>query len=62
MSWITKWQDYVGFGDRKERKLSSHPGRIDNSDIIEPYHKTKAKELLSTILEEFNPDLVHQNY
>ena len=41
MSWIQKWQSYVGFksGDDEESKDATengpHPGKIDNSDILE---------------------------
>lgn len=38
MSWIQKWQSYVGFDElSKGETQKEHPGKIDNCDIIEPF-------------------------
>ena len=32
MNWINKWQQFIGFDGEPDSK--SHPGKMDNSDII----------------------------
>ena len=34
MTWIKKWEVFVGFEEGSEPQLDKKPGKIDNSDII----------------------------
>ena len=47
IKWINKWQNYVRFDqdDQSESDIKiQHPGKIDNSDIIEVFY-TNEKDL-----------------
>jgi hypothetical protein len=66
MSWIAKWQDFVGFDktdgeDDVEDLKGAHPGKIDNSDIIEPFYLSQFNQPISTVLEERSPKYSHMN-
>jgi len=66
MTWISKWQSFVGFDDENTTKKSDsdkveHPGKMDCSDIIEPFHKGKDGQIVSTMFEEMSPNYASQN-
>ena len=62
MQWILKWQLFVGFeDDLKDHVGEQHPGKIDNSDIIEPYAISSDNQPLSTILEDKSQNYAHAN-
>lgn len=62
MQWIYKWQAYVGFDDQnKDMVGKNHPGKIDNSDIIQAYALSGDNQLISTILEDKSQNHAHAN-
>lgn len=63
MSWITKWQNYVGFDkqDGDDEPLGPHPGKMDNQDIIEPNFIGTNNQIVSTVLQELNKKFDFQN-
>lgn len=64
--WVKKWLDYIGFHQVHLPSASrpprgKHPGKIDNTDIIEHYSRSKHGTMISTILEELSPDYSWMN-
>lgn len=62
MTWINRWQAYVGFDDGSQPQPAKHPGQMDNTDIIINYYKTKDDKILSVSLAEMGNNDQHMNY
>lgn len=59
-SWINKWQKFVGFDDGVSNDIN--PGKMDNSDIIEPFCKDNNGQVQSCFLAEMSIKYLWQNY